>query len=114
MAQEDRRSVALPYRPQLPSGYGYLPFFHAQPVRFLADPSAWTIVDAFRDSWQGTLRQPRSLAPQVPVSSQAGECQDTKRHEHGAGQAVDPSQHACANSGAQGGDTTAEEHPPQG
>src|SRR5207248_4454547 len=49
MAQEDRRSVALPYRPQLPSGYGYLPFFHAQPVRFLADPSAWTIVDAFID-----------------------------------------------------------------
>jgi len=49
-----------------------------------------------------------------PVSAQAGECQDTKRHEHGTGQAVDPSQHAWANSDAHGGDTTAEQHPPQG
>ena len=49
-----------------------------------------------------------------PVSAQAGECQDTKCHEHGPGQAVDPSQHAWANSDAHGGDTTAEHHPPQG
>src|SRR5437763_1482815 len=42
MAQEDSRSVALPYRPQLSTGYGYLPFFHAQPVRFLVDVDAGT------------------------------------------------------------------------